>query len=495
MKTYKNTNAFGVYLNELLTLKSIDKKHFASLLGINRSQLYRFLNNEQLPEEAVVEEMATILNLYTSEKREMMESYESTLYGWEVVEGRKIIIDIIKEIQNNEKSIEQFIKYIPKFDDVFNIDNTIETRIINGRKNVLNMVFSMLDSLVNQKNNIEVHLLLNPDYVAFMDLLPMLLEKISKADAKIFITHIIRFKEIISKKTKLFNLEILRQLLPLSKYENIYKVFYTSQQGNTNAYTDFYPNFLSIGEGNALFISSDFESALFFGNKANQVVVELIEEYNKVLKDSLQLFINFKNPIDQFEYLKRYEVPLEKFLLHPEQGFYTFPIDVLKSKAAEYDNTEAMGNILKERLKIFKENLEQGKFTEIIPLNTIEAFVNTGKMFIQRDISFTVEERIKILKELLRYVEKEKNYNLYLIKNNNELYRLISAIYSIGTDMLLIIPQYKNYKVTDNIIIRERSIVESFKDFFDSYFKEKNTIIDQSKVAEIIENKIRILQD
>lgn len=109
---------------------------------------------------------------------------------------------------------------------------------------------------------------------------------------------------------------------------------------------------------------------------------------------------------------------------------------------------------------MFREKLKKNQFTEIISPRKLNNFVNTGKMFIYKHLHFSVQERIEVLQSLLEFIEKEDNYSLYIMNENNLFYDFDSAVYTIGKELLLIVPTYTEYKVSDNIIIRERGIVE-----------------------------------
>ncbi len=109
-------------------------------------------------------------------------------------------------------------------------------------------------------------------------------------------------------------------------------------------------------------------------------------------------------------------VQADTFLLHPENGFYTFPIDLIKRKERELVLPKEHTQILIKRMETFCERLKKSKALEIISLEGLRNFAATGQLLIYKSIKFTKSERIEILKNLLEFVENEENYTLCLMK-------------------------------------------------------------------------------
>ena len=142
-------------------------------------------------------------------------------------------------------------------------------------------------------------------------------------------------------------------------------------------------------------------------------------------------------------------------------------------------------------METFRERLKKNKALEIVSLKGLKNFAVTGRLLIHGDIQSSKSERISILKELLDFVKEWPNYTLYLMKEENPLYNTDLAVYTIGSELLYIVPSVSGYKTTENIIIRNRGIVESFTDFMHSVFTKQNSIIDRNEVASVIEGIVR----
>ena len=178
-------------------------------------------------------------------------------------------------------------------------------------------------------------------------------------------------------------------------------------------------------------------------------------------------------------------------LLHPENGFYTFPADLIMRKEIEHALPKEHVQILIKRIETFNERLKKSKALEIVSLAGLKNFASTGKMLIYSNIKFSKSERIEILKNLLKFVQETENYTLYLMTEENPFYNSDFAIYTIGSELLYIVPSYTDFKVTDNIIIRNKGIVDSFTDFMHSSFTANNSIIDRNEVASVISTIIK----
>jgi len=483
--------SFGSYLNELLTLRGIDKKHFASTMNINRSLLYRFLSSEQLPDLEQLNEITQKLNLRVSEQKKLWESYECTQYGWEIVKGRKLITDILERLDSkiNEKGItyEYTLKnHVP-------VNENVSVVPVRNKTNVINMVLSLLDSARQNPAISTVKIILQPDMQDFVNILTKILNDITDSERDISIKHIIRFKDTLLAKNKLDNLKILASMIPLSFFENIYEVYYSTENLTTEAYETFFPNVISIDSETAFTFSGDYENGLLYTSQCLGAIELLNQEFNKICGDCLPLFYNLETYEKQSLYMYEYEhmVQAATSLLHPENGFYTFPADLIMRKEIEHALPKEHVQILIKRIETFNERLKKSKALEIVSLAGLKNFASTGKMLIYSNIKFSKSERIEILKNLLKFVQETENYTLYLMTEENPFYDSDFAIYTIGSELLYIVPSYTDFKVTDNIIIRNKGIVDSFTDFMHSSFTANNSIIDRNEVASVISTIIK----
>ncbi|KUO64314.1 MAG: hypothetical protein APF84_09765 [Gracilibacter sp. BRH_c7a] len=485
---------FGSYLNELLTLRGIDKKHFAASMNINRSLLYRFLSSEQLPDQDQLNEISLKLNLRVSEQRKLWESYECTQYGWEIVKGRKLITDMLGRLNN--KIHEKGITYEYTLKSWTPVDENAGVVPVTNKTNVMNMVLSLLDSVRQNPDISTVKIILQPDLQDFISILTKILNEITDSKRDISIDHIIRFKDTLLKKNRLHNLELLDSLLPLSSFENIYGIYYATENLTTEAYETFFPNFISIDSKTAFVFSEDYENGILYTSECQETIELMNAEFTKICDDCLPLFINLETYEKQSLYMYEYErmVQAATSLLHPENGFYTFPADIINKKVKEHALAKEHAQLLIKRTEIFCERLKKSKALEIISLAGLRNFAVTGQLQIYRNIKFSKSERIEVLKHLLKFLEEQENYSLYLMKEDNPFYDSDFAVYTIGSQLLYIVPSYTDFKITDNIIIRNKGIVESFTDFMHSSFTTNNSIIDRNEVASIISNIIETTQ-
>ena len=485
--------SFGSYLNELLTLRGIDKKQFAATMNINRSLLYRFLSSEQLPDLEQLNEMSQTLNLRVSEQNKLLESYECTLYGWEIVNGRKLITNMLKNLDDKFHMKGIIFDYMLPTSTI--VDGNFGIVPIKNKTNVINTVLSMLDSVKQETDVSKVKIILQPDNQDFVNILTKILQEMIECKKDISIKHIIRFKDTLLKKNKLHNLEILDSLLPLSFFTEIYGVYYATENFTTEAYETFFPNFISIDSKTAFIFSEDYENGLLYTSKCNEAIQMMNDEFTKICDDCLPLFLNLETYENQSIFMYEYErmVQEDTSLLHSENGFYTFPAEIINKKQKEYNLPKEHAQLFIKRIELFKERLVKSKAQEIISLAGLRNFAATGQLQVYRGVSFSKGERIDILKNLLKFVEEEKNYSLHIINEANPFYDSDFAVYTIGSQLLYIVPSYKEFKSMDYIIIRNKGIVESFTDFLHSSFITDNSIIDRNEVASVISNIIKSL--
>jgi len=481
---------FGSYLNELLIIRGIDKKQFASSMNINRSLLYRFLSSEQLPDFEQLNEISQTLNLRVSEKNKLLESYECTLYGWEIVTGRKQITNMLKNLDNELHMKGIIYDYTLKTSTM--IDDNREVIPIKTKANVINTILSLLDSIKGDTNVSKVNLMLQTDNQDFVNILKKILQEMVEDKKDISTKHVIRFKDTVLKKNKLHNLKILEYLLPLSFFTEIYGVYYATENLATEGYETFFPNLISIDSKTAFIFSEDYESGLLYTSRCEEAIQMMNNEFTKICDDCLPLFLNLETYENQSLFMYEYEqmVQEDTLLLHPENGFYTMPSDIINRKQKEYNLPIEHAQLFIKRIETFRERLAKCKSQEIISLAGLRSFATTGQLQVYRGVSFSKDERIDILKNLLKFVEEEKNYSLYIMNECNPFYDSDLAVYTIGSQLLYIVPSYKKFKSMDYIVIRNKGIVESFTDFLHSSFTTDNCIIERNEVASVISNII-----
>ncbi len=498
MAVLKDANTLGTYLNELLTTKKIDKKYLSMSLDINRTQLYRFLNGEQLPDIELIHKIAVKLNLRASEYDKLLESYECSAFGVEVIRGRKIVFDLIDRMihQNNEEhlglsySLEGLSLFPAK-------EDCRDTQIIpiQGKSRVHHAIYALLDSV--KESGTKIRLLMQPDHEGLENLLPSLLKYISDHKVKSSIAHIIRFKDIALDRNKLYNLNLLDKLLPYSGRDDIYNVFYTIGNYDTLTYDNFFPNIICLGNQRALTISADFQKAIFINNYATDIVSLMCSEFDKILKDCLPMFTKVSDVFEMSKLMLEYEAPAktDTYLLHPEHIFYTFPITLIEEMTKEHKIPDSITTLFLKRVDAFRKRLKKNQVYEVITEAGLDNFVQKGILLIQGGVYFSVNRRIEILENLVEFIENNRNYNLSILRENHPYADLDSAVYIIDEELLYIVPSYSKFSTTGSIFIRERGIIESFKDFYMSYFTEKNCITDRKSVADILKDKIRLLRN
>ncbi len=487
---YNETLNFGSYLNDLLTLKGIDKKHFAAALNINRSLLYRYLSSEQLPNQNQLNDIIEKLNIKGSRHKKLLESYECTLYGWEIVNGRKLIINMLNSLESKTQTESITYEYKIKKPEFFDRSNGVVP--IKSRALVINTILSLLDSARKNSDISTVRIIFNPDNQDFVNVLSKILNELTRNKKDISIKHIFRLKDTLLKKNKLHNLKILDTVFPFSFFKDIYGAYCLTENVTPESYKTFFPNFISVDSKTAFAFSKDLENGIFYDSKCQNVIKLMNEEFEKICDDCLPLFYNLETYEKQSQYMYDFEhmVQAETAILHPESSIYTITSDIIRKKEKEKLIEKKHAQLLIERIELFQERMKKGKALEIISLAGIKNFVETGQPQLYKAIKFNKSERVEILNNLLKFVQKEKNYTLYIMKEDHPFYDSDFAVYTIGSELLCIVPSFTNFANLDNILIRNRGIVETFSDFLHSNYIKKNSITEKNEVAEVISNVI-----
>jgi hypothetical protein len=244
-----------------------------------------------------------------------------------------------------------------------------------------------------------VNIILQPDMPDFINFLAKILTDIFDNNKDISIRHIVRFKNTLLKKNKLHNLVILDYLIPLSFFESIYKVYYSTENLTTEGYDTFFPNFISINSETAFAFTQDYENGILYTSFASETIKLLNEEFDKICSDCLPLFFNLENYEKQSLYIYQYEymVQADTILLKPENSWYAIPADLLKKKEIEQTLPKAHAQTYIKRIENFQERLTRNKALEIISPKGLEHFAATGQLLIYSIVTFNKKERVSIL--------------------------------------------------------------------------------------------------
>lgn len=405
MKTFGNT------LKDLLTKKNLHKTNFAKSIHIQRSTLYKYIDGTTLPDETLLEDMKKKLNLSEKEFQSLDEAYLTSKFGKGTLRNRQTIHKILEEMSqfynnrlNNNQELLTFTSFLP--DDLKSFLKKLFTSTTEFKKILLN---------TNQSE-------------AVTELLKFIVDRINKNFIDITIEHIFHYKSIENVHESINNLQFLSDISTvISSYEK-YNPFFYSITTSHDTYNIF-PNTLLINN-TIIYISNDFKNWFYIDEKNNPNIYNIATYFCK-----------------EFSKAKIQTSPLIK-LMRDMPPFLEFILDIENKSITEYgfrkdftcfgpppnmelDWFDFDPNLIDEtylkliidlhnnRLKNFVCRLNnEFKYFCISSYKSTYDFLNKGRIYDQGEYpTFKIEARIKIIVNLIYYLCKYDNFNIYLIKD------------------------------------------------------------------------------
>ena len=231
---------FSNKLKELFSIKSVDKRLVAQALNIDRTLLYRYLNDQSFPENsAFIEQLRNELYLTPYEYKELLEAYEISKLGETVYHNRKIVAKILDQLFSQNKPI------VSSQYSSFDFNNQMMMTLSDT-----DTIYSALQKIIMDERTTEIMMNCQPDReFVYNNLFQLLKEKVSTQKATIH--HILRFQSKTSNDIVSYNLQIFSELLPLLYYCTYYtnnsyyaNYYYNNQAAVDERAMDIFPNIL-----------------------------------------------------------------------------------------------------------------------------------------------------------------------------------------------------------------------------------------------------------
>lgn len=478
---------FGEYLTDLIEAKSLDKKAFANEIGINRSRLYRLLSNEQVPDKALIDRIISVMSLRNSEARALKDSFQCSLLGRHVFEERMIIDQIVNSYLSSNRP-----------QPIYSTTTVVNPgqMALNTQESLFNSILGAFGSELASGYCKQIRTILPAESTTAVRLINTLIEQVGKLSLDITITHVTNAANPLVPALRVKNLSQLQNMLPLVRYDTFYKVYYSEQDLLSDTVNRFFPYLISFGNQLAYVISSDFNQGICFTAPYSQTIDMINDEFDKLRTDALPLFTNMYDLEEVSKNMLTYEECFSgsTFCIQPENSFTTFPESLIQRKIKEIGETPEWSRLLLKRHQLFQKRLRRKHCYQVVPLSSIDHLTQNGNMQVSGRIRITESEQIEILENLIHMVDNIPNYHLYLMKPNHPLYRLPASFYLIESQLLYIIPDFINFDSSNNTIIRNSSLVESFNGYFLNAFERENTIMERNEVSHFLKRRLQTLK-
>lgn len=410
-------NTFGSNLKELLIKKNLKRADFAKSIYIQRSTLYKYIDGTTLPDEKLLENMKKILNLSKDELEIFDQAYLECKFG--------------KGILKNRETIHKILEDINCFYNDSLIDNKHKKKLLSSTSYLPEDLKIFLENLLTVDNIQYEKIRLNTTQSeAVSELLKFIINILNENSKDITIDHIFHYKSIENVHDSVDNMEFLSNISTLiSSYEK-YNPFFYSVTTSHNTYNIF-PNIIIINK-TIIYISNDFKIWHHIDEKNNSNINNLItcfyKEFSKAKNQTNPLIKIIRDMPSFLEFITDIENnTLVEYGFRRDLTCFS-PPPVMTSDWFEFDpnliSLDYLNLIIdlhNGRLKNFVDRLNSGfKYFCISAYNSSNSFLNKGRIYDQGEYpTFKIEARIKIIMNLLYYLCKYKDFDIYLLKDDS----------------------------------------------------------------------------
>lgn len=428
---------FSYILSRHIHGKNIKTYALAQYCGLDRSNMYKIINGKRKPTSLeIVHKMSNFMHLSPAEKKELEEAYQITLAGFDNYFRRKDVMKFFNEFNLSTPSLLSFSYDTEQMDDreIILLSSSAETK---------QALFHIISTEMSRKQDAHIQLLIQPDASFLINLI----SAESQAGIDIHIEHIICLNNNseITESQKNYNLNCLKQILPLYGSSRNYECFYyyddiASKTGKLTLFP-----YMVITSRYVCLLSSDLnKGAVMLSDTSHKMFTEIFAEYRQA---STSLLNHIDNVAEQLNYVGN--------ILREHGTGYCFQMTpcftpyITLSHSEKYinkniPNREQFITHFQEYIKGIAAWHEQGHMSCIFSLEGVRRFLESGKIDeYPPDVyrPFEIQDRIYFIKKLIQSCKDmhyrmlrnsigDPEHGLYLFVNQQNGYLMFSSPYN-----------------------------------------------------------------
>jgi transcriptional regulator with XRE-family HTH domain len=482
---------FSEKLKVLIEESGLKIYRLAKNSELDRTTIQRAITGERLPSLNFVEKLSDYLRLSPDDRTELFDFYSISKIGEKIYAGRKYIKEIIERIatihsmENNTSDSHNSLCFTGKINE-FNA-------VFTGQYIVNNIIREVLEDEVVNGSYSEISIFVPFNYSFLFDLIYQLY---LNGNGNIIIKNIIRLnKNPNAFQNSNYNLEILSYVMPFCfSAGNGYQAYYYYDYFDASNDIALLMPYYIITNKRLITISSDFKTAVLYNNES---IINLYKEKFEiaVIKSQPLTSQHFYCNDLLLAYLESYKNLGEVSHVSEPQPclawYYTEEL-IMTHLRQEVENLEMILNLLYNLYGTYK-NLKSRPIS-IFSIQGLSNFANTGILAdlpIQFAIPFTVNERIVLLKNLK---DDMVNDNFQVFATDPLKFTIPDITIQLYKTKGLDFFATNNNGSISSSFIEEKSIAESFYDFFES-LPESDLVYSKEETIRIIDSFMEQLRD
>lgn len=474
---------FSQLLSQYIHSKDIKTYALAQYCGLDRSNMYKIINGKRKPaSEEMVDKMCKFMHLSPVEESALKEAYNITLVGSDNYYRRKDVLHFFEDFSLSSVSI-------PVAGYSSELDSPFDGVILLNTPAEINRALLYILSTELQKETGYISMLIQPDY----DYLINILAAEGHYKSGVNIDHLIcinnNSESAFIASHKNYNLQCLKQILPL--YGNNYKYncfYYYDNILSMDSSMTLFP-YIIITSGYACLLTSDYQKGyLSHDRETIRMFTDIFKEH---LKKASPLLHRIDSPFMQLEYVQSLFCGSTRSCFFQMTPCFTpfITLEMMeKCISKDMPHRREFIDSFHSYVKNLLQSYEHSDVSLIFSLDGVIRFLETGKVGEYPPevyIPFERADRIYLLRQLLQAC-RTQNYRM--LKENvgsldNELY--LSVNQKRGY-LMFSAPVHKKLIYLD---IEEPDLLFTFLDFCenldaDMFYTKEETI---RKLRDLIE--------
>lgn len=474
---------FSQKLSELMAEKQVTAYQLESMGALKRTTISKYASGKSKPPDIKsLEELIRMLALGAEEAEELRKAYAITKTGEPIYYRRKHVEELLKAI-NNTNTVYPF--------DLHRHSSLVlkhDMECLSGRVSVVN-VMGIILAMEAEKDNPVIRIIAQPEGNGE---LMSYLTTIAGTEENIRVEHIICIDNKSSCSDNAYNINILKEIMPLIVSGTAYTPYYH--------YDDVKAHINSFSSFPTIIITSSY--VMHISYNMNRAVVSGFDNFISMQKE---MFSELKNNCDTYvqalpgplDILSYYEKVVEgsdniipDFSVMPDPCLFPFLDEKIMREHARFDlpNIDTTVELLLDRVRRYREGMERKTETSFCTKEGFRRFMETG---IITEIPaayynpFDPDDRLLMIKRMYRAMKK----GIYKLKILDDKFNIKNISFACYNEYSMTYCYNHPAKGMLAFGFRERSTVNSIYDYFTTLEEQKLLLSDEeteSFVCEIL---------
>lgn len=470
---------FSDLLSLLIKNQDVNVSALTAYCELDRSTMYKLINGKRAPSsKALVQKLASFMNLNPLETQELLQAYLLTKVGWDTYYSRKNALEFILSFTDLHSE---------SFQDTSALDFNAaswhtkkDTVALSGQIQINSCIHQMVTELLSKPDG-HLFILAQPEHLEVINLSAML----PYAKSTLHIQHIIcvNNRKGYIRSQQNYNMQCLKKIISLYEKPVTYEPYYYYDNVNSHFNNLNFLPCMFLTDSAAILCSSNLKEGVMIKDKETLHLFE--NRFRDIMKNTEPLTSSFHSILNF--HLKNFSIIYKEastsYSLSAEPCLIPcFTKDLLNKYIPD---SLPQKNTLLQELPLYIESLTKSSSHMYFTREGVLRFLMTGRLHEIPDAlysPFEYEDRIKLLKKF--YDQVNSSNNIRLLKGSLEKFPLnLHLAVTVNYGYLMFSGQTS---MLTYILLKEQNLLSSFYDFASS--------LDEMEMLETKDETLNYLQ-